>query len=111
MQKLQQIEDDMNQYRIKKGKKPTQRASMIIAGRIQVVSHINDNTIASLSNNIDSTWVTELVLSIDIDSTDAVIWDFFLQMNFCGQIVAPSLAYQWMMVSKTDTFQCDETSC
>lgn len=32
MQKLQQIEDEMNQYRIKKGKKPTQRASVIIAG-------------------------------------------------------------------------------
>lgn len=32
MHKLQQIEDEMNQYRIKKGKKPTQRASVIIAG-------------------------------------------------------------------------------
>lgn len=32
MQKLQQIEDEMNQYRVKKGKKPTQRASVIIAG-------------------------------------------------------------------------------
>uniref|UniRef100_A0A3P8TPR1 FERM domain containing 4B n=1 Tax=Amphiprion percula TaxID=161767 RepID=A0A3P8TPR1_AMPPE len=31
MHKLQQIEDEMNQYRIKKGKKPTQRASVIIA--------------------------------------------------------------------------------
>uniref|UniRef100_A0A3B5M1R8 FERM domain containing 4B n=1 Tax=Xiphophorus couchianus TaxID=32473 RepID=A0A3B5M1R8_9TELE len=36
MHKLQQIEDEMNQYRIKKGKKPTQRASVIIAGRMQV---------------------------------------------------------------------------
>lgn len=32
MQKLQEIEDEMNQYRLKKGQKPTQRASMIIAG-------------------------------------------------------------------------------
>uniref|UniRef100_A0A8C5CA15 FERM domain containing 4B n=1 Tax=Gadus morhua TaxID=8049 RepID=A0A8C5CA15_GADMO len=32
MHKLQQVEDEMNQYRIKKGKKPTQRASLIIAG-------------------------------------------------------------------------------
>lgn len=32
MRKLQQVEDEMNQYRIKKGKKPTQRASMIITG-------------------------------------------------------------------------------
>lgn len=32
MHKLQQIEDEMNQYRIKMGKKPTQRASIIIAG-------------------------------------------------------------------------------
>lgn len=32
MHKLQQIEDEMNQYRIKMGKKPTQRASVIIAG-------------------------------------------------------------------------------
>lgn len=36
MHKLQQIEDEMNQYRIKKGKKPTQRASVIIAGMVQV---------------------------------------------------------------------------
>lgn len=33
MHKLQQIEDEMNQYRIKMGKKPTQRASVIIAGK------------------------------------------------------------------------------
>uniref|UniRef100_A0A672J5A8 FERM domain containing 4Bb n=1 Tax=Salarias fasciatus TaxID=181472 RepID=A0A672J5A8_SALFA len=32
MHRLQQIEDEMNQYRIKKGKKPTQRASVIIGG-------------------------------------------------------------------------------
>ncbi|KAK7915785.1 hypothetical protein WMY93_011546 [Mugilogobius chulae] len=31
LHKLQQIEDEMNQYRVKKGKKPTQRASVIIA--------------------------------------------------------------------------------
>lgn len=36
MHKLQQIENEMNQYRIKKGKKPTQRASVIIAGTEQV---------------------------------------------------------------------------
>uniref|UniRef100_A0A7N6FJ35 FERM domain-containing protein n=1 Tax=Anabas testudineus TaxID=64144 RepID=A0A7N6FJ35_ANATE len=35
MHKLQQIEDEMNQYRIKKGKKPTQRASVIIAGTVR----------------------------------------------------------------------------
>ncbi|XP_034731512.1 FERM domain-containing protein 4B isoform X3 [Etheostoma cragini] len=34
MQKLQQIEDEMNQYRIKKGKTPTQRASVIIADEL-----------------------------------------------------------------------------
>nr|XP_004546346.1 FERM domain-containing protein 4B isoform X4 [Maylandia zebra] len=34
MQKLQQIEDEMNQYRIKKGKKPTQRSSVIIADEL-----------------------------------------------------------------------------
>uniref|UniRef100_A0A669C675 FERM domain containing 4B n=1 Tax=Oreochromis niloticus TaxID=8128 RepID=A0A669C675_ORENI len=38
MQKLQQIEDEMNQYRIKKGKKPTQRASVIIAGTLEDIS-------------------------------------------------------------------------
>lgn len=40
MHKLQQIEDEMNQYRVKKGKKPTQRASVIIAGvcRVSCVS-------------------------------------------------------------------------
>ncbi|KAJ8016737.1 hypothetical protein DPEC_G00010460 [Dallia pectoralis] len=34
MRKLQQVEDEMNQYRIKKGKKPTQRASLIIADEL-----------------------------------------------------------------------------
>uniref|UniRef100_A0A4W5PP72 FERM domain containing 4B n=1 Tax=Hucho hucho TaxID=62062 RepID=A0A4W5PP72_9TELE len=34
MRKLQQVEDEMNQYRIKKGKKPTQRASVIIADEL-----------------------------------------------------------------------------
>uniref|UniRef100_A0A3Q2DPD8 FERM domain containing 4Bb n=1 Tax=Cyprinodon variegatus TaxID=28743 RepID=A0A3Q2DPD8_CYPVA len=38
MHKLQQIEDEMNQYRIKKGKKPTQRASVIIAGLVQYIN-------------------------------------------------------------------------
>uniref|UniRef100_A0A3Q2ZBS9 FERM domain containing 4B n=1 Tax=Hippocampus comes TaxID=109280 RepID=A0A3Q2ZBS9_HIPCM len=36
MHKLQQIENEMNHYRIKKGKRPTQRASVIIAGLEQV---------------------------------------------------------------------------
>ncbi|XP_076875018.1 FERM domain-containing protein 4B isoform X2 [Brachyhypopomus gauderio] len=31
MHRLQEIEDEMNRYRVKKGKKPTQRASLIIA--------------------------------------------------------------------------------
>lgn len=39
MQKLQQIEDEMNQYRIKKGKKPTQRASVIIAGTLEDICY------------------------------------------------------------------------
>ncbi|XP_013991861.1 FERM domain-containing protein 4B isoform X1 [Salmo salar] len=34
MRKLQQVEDEMNKYRIKKGKKPTQRASVIIADEL-----------------------------------------------------------------------------
>ncbi|XP_066526361.1 FERM domain-containing protein 4B [Hoplias malabaricus] len=34
MQKLQEIEDEMNRYRVKKGKKPTQRASLIIADEL-----------------------------------------------------------------------------
>lgn len=37
MHKLQQIEDEMNQYRVKKGKKPTQRASVLIAGMCRVI--------------------------------------------------------------------------
>lgn len=32
MRKLEEIEKEINAYRIKKGKKPTQRASLIIAG-------------------------------------------------------------------------------
>uniref|UniRef100_A0A8C1GHW8 FERM domain containing 4Bb n=1 Tax=Cyprinus carpio TaxID=7962 RepID=A0A8C1GHW8_CYPCA len=38
MQKLQEIEDEMNQYRLKKGQKPTQRASVIISKTIFVSS-------------------------------------------------------------------------
>nr|XP_055045365.1 LOW QUALITY PROTEIN: FERM domain-containing protein 4B [Misgurnus anguillicaudatus] len=34
MQKLQGIEDEMNQYRLKKGQKPTQRASLLIADEL-----------------------------------------------------------------------------
>lgn len=33
MRKLEEIEKEINAYRIKKGKKPTQRASLILAGR------------------------------------------------------------------------------
>lgn len=33
MKKLEDIEKEINAYRMKKGKKPTQRASLIIAGR------------------------------------------------------------------------------
>lgn len=35
MRKLEDIEKEINAYRIKKGKKPTQRASLILAGRCQ----------------------------------------------------------------------------
>lgn len=38
MQKLQEIEDEMNRYRVKKGKRPTQRASRIIAGEFKGLS-------------------------------------------------------------------------
>ncbi|XP_051947779.1 FERM domain-containing protein 4B-like isoform X1 [Xyrauchen texanus] len=34
MQKLQEIEDEMNQYRLKKGQKPTQRASLLISDEL-----------------------------------------------------------------------------
>lgn len=33
MRKLEEIEKEINAYRVKKGKKPTQRASLILAGR------------------------------------------------------------------------------
>lgn len=33
MRKLEDIEKEINAYRVKKGKKPTQRASLILAGR------------------------------------------------------------------------------
>lgn len=34
MRKLHEIEDEINEYRVKTGKKPTQRASIIIAGSL-----------------------------------------------------------------------------
>ncbi|KAL1021034.1 hypothetical protein UPYG_G00007870 [Umbra pygmaea] len=47
MRKLQQVEDEMNQYRIKKGKKPTQRASLIIADELNCLetSSLSDSQI------------------------------------------------------------------
>uniref|UniRef100_A0AAZ3P1T0 FERM domain-containing protein n=1 Tax=Oncorhynchus tshawytscha TaxID=74940 RepID=A0AAZ3P1T0_ONCTS len=44
MRKLQQVEDEMNKYRIKKGKKPTQRASVIILLRSET-SSLSDSQI------------------------------------------------------------------
>lgn len=48
MHKLQQIEDEMNQYRIKKGKKPTQRASVIIAGAVDGLARSDCGSLSSL---------------------------------------------------------------
>uniref|UniRef100_A0A3B4C1S3 FERM domain-containing protein n=1 Tax=Pygocentrus nattereri TaxID=42514 RepID=A0A3B4C1S3_PYGNA len=45
MQRLQEIEDEMNRYRVKKGKKPTQRASLIIAGIKQNIIHLKSKFI------------------------------------------------------------------
>lgn len=54
MHKLQQIEDEMNQYRIKKGKKPTQRASVIIAGMAQAdLCHLLDYHLAMFTVNME----------------------------------------------------------
>lgn len=38
MRKLEEIEKEINAYRIKKGKKPTQRASLILAGTQNLIS-------------------------------------------------------------------------
>uniref|UniRef100_A0A667XK67 FERM domain containing 4B n=1 Tax=Myripristis murdjan TaxID=586833 RepID=A0A667XK67_9TELE len=38
MRKLQEIEDEINAYRVKTGKKPTQRASLIIAGMMSLTN-------------------------------------------------------------------------
>ncbi|XP_028850541.1 FERM domain-containing protein 4B isoform X2 [Denticeps clupeoides] len=46
MLKLQEIENEMNQYRMKKGKKPTQRASLIIA------DELNQSECSSLSDSL-----------------------------------------------------------
>ncbi|XP_062871181.1 FERM domain-containing protein 4B [Trichomycterus rosablanca] len=42
MQRLQEIEDEMNRYRVKKGKKPTQRASRIIAEELAQSDPLSD---------------------------------------------------------------------
>lgn len=39
LKKLQEIENAINEYRIKSGKKPTQRASLIIDGKSQHLQH------------------------------------------------------------------------
>uniref|UniRef100_A0A3Q1BY41 FERM domain-containing protein n=1 Tax=Amphiprion ocellaris TaxID=80972 RepID=A0A3Q1BY41_AMPOC len=41
MRKLEEIEKEINAYRIKKGKKPTQRASLILAGSSHLCSRLN----------------------------------------------------------------------
>lgn len=61
MHKLQQIEDEMNQYRIKKGKKPTQRASVIIAGEVQVEARSDSALI--IKQNLEITWCLNISLS------------------------------------------------
>lgn len=38
--KLEEIEKEINNYRIKKGKKPTQRASLILAGTSQPTTNL-----------------------------------------------------------------------
>lgn len=78
MHKLQQIEDEMNQYRVKKGKKPTQRASVIIAGAVRI--------------GLRSWPGTQLFFHRK---------PFFSrQMNSSGQTVAPCRASRWMTVSR-----------
>ncbi|XP_056294059.1 FERM domain-containing protein 4B isoform X4 [Pseudoliparis swirei] len=46
MRKLEEIEKDINAYRIKKGKKPTQRASLILA------DDVNPSELSSLSDSL-----------------------------------------------------------
>ncbi|XP_029907826.1 FERM domain-containing protein 4B isoform X1 [Myripristis murdjan] len=46
MRKLQEIEDEINAYRVKTGKKPTQRASLIIA------DDVNPSELSSLSDSL-----------------------------------------------------------
>lgn len=38
LKKLQEIENSINEYRVRSGKKPTQRASLIIEGRNKVLT-------------------------------------------------------------------------
>lgn len=78
MHKLQQIENEMNHYRIKKGKRPTQRASVIIAGLEQVQRR-------NCHNLHDSAVFTRSILCV--------------QMSSCGQNVAPCRASPWRTVS------------
>lgn len=48
MRRLQEIEEEINAYRVKMGKKPTQRASLIIAGtRNLIVTHTTHTRITN----------------------------------------------------------------
>ncbi|TRY72851.1 hypothetical protein DNTS_006521 [Danionella cerebrum] len=62
MQKLQEIEDQMNQYRLKKGQKPTQRASVIIA----------DELAQSDCSSLCGSLPPDDVLSVSQSSTDII---------------------------------------
>ena len=85
MHKLQQIEDEMNQYRIKKGKKPTQRASVIIAGMTQVdlCSCINHSAKFTVSMMLFPLSLDELVRS-DCSSLSSLPLDDGESDNTCS---------------------------
>lgn len=49
LKKLQEIENSINEYRVRSGKKPTQRASLIIEGANILCVHLGRNLIAFIS--------------------------------------------------------------
>uniref|UniRef100_A0A8C1UI11 FERM domain containing 4Bb n=1 Tax=Cyprinus carpio TaxID=7962 RepID=A0A8C1UI11_CYPCA len=75
MQKLQEIEDEMNQYRLKKGQKPTQRASVIIADELaqSECSSLCDSLPLDDGNDINyETTISSLLILVSFRSEDYI---------------------------------------
>lgn len=96
LKKLQEIENAINEYRIKSGKKPTQRASLIIDGKWDLVPTASwkglwraGSKIIALKHRFplpslpSPVWKTSQVLAVGLSSHTSVLSDGCLGCTLC----------------------------